>query len=91
MSKRDSSKTRVGPVSYLLYDKDKSSCSWLPRIIGLPTGGHTLSLPPGCHFYIKDCGRGAHEKILHPPISLLSWLIPHPQKPNSGGSLPDAH
>ncbi len=48
-------------------------------------------LPPDCHFSIKSHGWGDHEKKLYPPIALLSWLIRHPRKPNSGRLSSDPH
>ncbi len=84
MGTRDSSLTRVKPVFDRLFNTDQTGNSWLNRLLSLPVGGNTASLPPDCCFTIRDCGWGANEKKLTAPVSLLSWLIRHPKKPASG-------
>jgi hypothetical protein len=84
MGEKNSSRTRVAPVFDMLYARDKTGKTWLPRLLCLPTGGHPIRIPPECNFTIQDVGWGQNEKKLDPPISLLSWLIRHPRIPVDG-------
>ncbi len=77
MGKKDSSETRVWPV---FNSKDKTGCLWLPKFLVLPKGGNPLNLPSNADFEIEEYRLGDNEKKLDLPISLLSWLIRHPQK-----------
>ena len=81
MGKKDSSKTRVVPVFDRLYSNDNTGKTWLPKLLGLPTGGNRISIPGNPDFTIQEKGWGDNEKKLEPPVSLLSWLIRHPRMP----------
>jgi hypothetical protein len=83
MGSKDSSKTRVVPVFDKLVANDNSGKTWLPRLLSLPVGGHFINLPNGLDWKIQDNGWGDNEKKLEPPVSLLSWLIRHPENMNS--------
>lgn len=69
----DSSKTRVAPVFDQLM---QLGTDWLPRLLALPEGGVDRFEGKGSQdlrvidrrWRASDCG-------LHPPISLLSWLV----------------
>jgi hypothetical protein len=80
MGLKDSSKTRVVPVFDRLFANDNSGKTWLPRLLSLPLGGHHINLLIGLDLTIQDKGWGDSEKKFEPPISLLSWLIRHPEK-----------
>jgi hypothetical protein len=84
MGEKDSSRTRVAPVFNILYARDKTGKTWLPRLLRLPTGGHPIRISSEWDFTIQDAGWGENEKKLDPPISLLSWLIRHPKIPANG-------
>jgi hypothetical protein len=56
----------------------------LPKLLSLPTGGNIVHINPNWRFSIQDKGWGDEEKILEPPVSLLSWLIRHPRMPGNG-------
>jgi len=85
VGKHDSSKTRVVPVFDQLYQLDASGRSWLRELLSLPVGGNPVCLSSNCDLTIQDIGWGKNEKKLQPPVSLLSWLIRHPQAPLFGG------
>jgi len=84
MGEKDSSKTRVTPVFNILYARDKTGKSWLPRLLRLPTEGHPLRISSKWDFTIQEAKWDKDEKKLDPPISLLSWLIRHPKIPAHG-------
>ena len=85
MGKHDSSATRVVPVFEALHSADSSARMWLPRLIGLPVGGHPPSLRDDTDFSLRRHGWGRTEAKLNPPVALLSWLIRHPRAPVAGG------
>ena len=80
MRKHDSSKTRVEPVFKILMEKDSTGRSWLPQLLKLPVGGNAVRTAQECDVTIVRNFWGPNERKLAPPISLLSWLIRHPQE-----------
>jgi hypothetical protein len=80
MGKYDSSKTRVEPVFEILTEKDSTGRSWLPQLLKLPVGGNGVRTAKECDLTISHCCWGPDERKLSPPVSLLSWLIRHPQE-----------
>lgn len=78
MGKLDSSKTRVVPVFDELRRRDPLGEMWLERLLSLPTGvasrASRTATPP-----IRE-SRWGEEKSLHPPMSLLRWMIDHPNQ-----------
>jgi len=79
MGKYDSSKTRVEPVFNKLIEKDVTGRSWLPQLLRLPVGGNAIQTAPECDVTIVQRFWGPSERKLTPPVSLLSWLIRHPE------------
>jgi hypothetical protein len=75
----DSSLTRVAPVfSQIPLTQDPGS---LLRLLALPQFGHQDAAPPATRGPITDGPHfGDHERSLDAPLSLLSWLIRHPEK-----------
>lgn len=70
------------PVFDRLFANDNSGKTWLQRLLSLPVGGHHVNLLNGLDLTILDKGWGENEKKLEPPVSLLSWLIRHPENMN---------
>jgi hypothetical protein len=80
MGKYDSSLTRVQPVFDRLFAKDPKGQSWVPQLLKLPTCGNAVPTAPGCNVNIEKRFWCPDERKLAPPVSLLSWLIRHPQE-----------
>jgi hypothetical protein len=80
MGIHDSSKTRVEPVFKILMQKDSTGRSWLPQLLKLPVGGNRVRIAQECDVAIVQHFWGPDEQKLAPPVSLLSWLIRHPQE-----------
>src|ERR1700739_2791512 len=73
--KFDSSKTRVQPVFDTLWSRGRD---WLPQLLKLPSDGCSEArIAPG-DLTIRGKYWEPKEKSLKPPVSLLSWLIRHP-------------
>lgn len=79
MGRYNSSLTRVQPVFDELWTRDSTGESWLRDLLSLPICGHALSMD-GHDFAIKQHFWAPIERKLNPPVSLLSWLIRHPEK-----------
>jgi hypothetical protein len=84
MGDRDSSATRVVPVFDRLLAADPTGAAWLARLLRLPVGGHCTAGGDAPVSEIRAHGWGTTEVRLAPPVALLSWLIRHPRRPNSG-------
>jgi len=84
MGRKDSSRTRVGPVFDSIFAKYRQGSDWLPQLLRLPIGGNSINIDPCWDLTINDKGWGTEEKRLEPPVSLLSWLVRHPKIPNDG-------
>lgn len=84
MKKYNSTKSRVEPVFDALLSSDPTGSSWLGRMLTLPNqlnGASAYSL--GNPTLVRH-GWGVTEMRLDPPLSLLSWLLRHPRKPQHG-------
>lgn len=73
----DSSKTRVGPVFDVLWSNGRD---WLPQLLALPKVGSKDHTKRGGDLTLLEGHWEPHEKSLKPPVSLLSWLIRHPDR-----------
>lgn len=94
MGKFNSSLTRVRPVFRELRRQDPSGRTWLPKLLQLPSCGNAVALPANCDFTVNQMLPGVNadeEQKLDPPLSLLSWMIRHPQemKKSEGACLPN--
>ena len=76
MRKYDSSLTRVGPVFDKLLGRDSSGTTWLNDLLKLADPGQS-SLPSISP--LQGWGWGTGERGLHPPASLLKWLVQNPE------------
>ena len=75
--KYDSSKTRVAPIFSRLAEK---SDDWPRRLLKLAKyGSIDAEIPNQLDMNYVEGWWGANERGLRPPISLLSWLIRHPE------------
>lgn len=74
----DSSKTRVVPVFKALAD---SGTDWVAPLLRLAQGRRTdeVDEPAGDLTFLKGHW-GANEMGIPPPVSLLSWMIRHPEQ-----------
>lgn len=74
----DSSKTRVVPVFEALAAGD---ADWVPQLLGLAQGRDAAEVdePAGDLTFLKGHW-GTNEKGISPPVSLLAWMIRHPEQ-----------
>lgn len=79
----DSSKTRVAPVFDALSGLSRD---WVAELIALAEG--VANPPPlaGVDLAFRSGAWGENEAPLPPPVSLLSWMIRHPESLRSAGS-----
>ena len=79
MGRQDSTLTRVTPVFDELVSRDPEGSGWLPKLLGFPDRPGAPSArqvtPP-----IREARWGTDERSLRPPISLLRWMVEHPEK-----------
>ena len=76
MRKFDSSLTRVGPIFDKLLERDSTGGTWLNNLLKLADPGQSPlpSISP-----LQRWGWGTSERGLHPPASLLKWLVQNPR------------
>ena len=77
MRKYDSSLTRVGPVFDKLLERDSTGATWLNDLLKLADHPGQSSLPSVSP--LQGWGWGTSERGLHPPASLLKWLVQNPE------------
>ena len=73
----DSSLTRVGPV----FDRlAKRTDDWIRKLLELPISGFAqVVIPETLDLSFQNGCWGSDEISLRPPVSLLSWLVRHPE------------
>ncbi len=80
MGKYDSTKTRVSPVFDQLHRRDPSGGDWLARLLAMPQRDGAPNRRPITAPIVGPIRHGKTEARIPPPITLLRYLIQHPER-----------
>ena len=85
MGRYDSSRTRVAPVLDALMDRDSSGETWLLPLLrlGSRSAGRLNGVTTGALLPGHPRWWGKKERRLHPPKTLLRWLVANASAPGS--------